>query len=356
MSKRPALAEQAIAFCQASMNRIDVAIRMLAASPELAGYSFATAVVLGAAERVAEDLRCDPALATRSDPRWGWSPLHLASASRWCQVDAARAERLRHVAELLLDAGADATVTTVGARAGWSPLRCVVASANSGPSNRRLAELLLDRGAVPNDHDVYLAGFAHDCHQLLPLLLAHLPDARGTIEQALAAPISKDDVEFVRLLLEAGADPSRYRDDDGRPVPIVWSAARAGCSIELLDLVLAHHADPNGAGPDGHTPFRLAAAVGRTDVCDLLRSYGADDRLSPADLFLAACLRADREEAQRLLTDDPALPHRLGELERAALIRAAKAGRSDAVALMRRSPEPASSFTRRASCSPSGVA
>jgi ankyrin repeat protein len=328
------LAEQAIAFCQASVNRIGVAVRMLEATPELAEYSFATAVVLGDAARAGEALQRDASLATRSDPRWGWSPLHLACASRWCQLDPARAEGLRAIAELLLDAGVDPTATTSGARADWTPLRCVVASANSGPSNRLLAKLLLDRGVVPNDHDLYLAGFAHDCHELLPLLLAHVADPRNTIEQAAAAPISNDDVESVRLLFRAGADPSRYRDDDGEQVPIIWAAVRAGCSTELLELLLANDADPNGAGPDGHTPFRLAVAAGSTDVCDLLRNYGADNQGTGVELFLSACLRADRDEAQRQLAGDPGLLDQLGELEHAALVRAAKTGNGDAVALM----------------------
>jgi len=328
------LAEQAIAFCQASVNRIGVAVRMLAATPELAEYSFATAVVLGDAARVGQALHRDPSLATRSDPRWGWSPLHLACASRWCQLDPARAEGLRAIAQLLLDAGVDPTATTSGARTDWTPLRCVVASANSGPSNRPLAKLLLDRGAVPNDHDLYLAGFAHDRHELLPLLLAHVADARKTIEQAPAAPISNDDVESVRLLLDAGADPHRYRDDDGEPVPIVWAATRTGCSTALLEVLLAHHADPNSAGPDGHTPFRLAAAAGRTETCDLLRRYIADDQDTAVEQFLSACLRADRDEAQRQLADDPGLLDRLGQLEHAALVRAAKTGHPDAVNLM----------------------
>jgi ankyrin repeat protein len=328
------LAEQAIAFCQGSVNRIGVAVRMLAATPELADYSFETAVVLGDVDRVAEELRHDPSLATRTDPRSGWAPLHLACASRWCQLDAARAEGLRAIAELLLDAGVDPAATTTGARADWTPLRCVVASANSGPSNRPLAELLLERGAVPNDHDLYLAGFAHDCHELLPLLLAHMPNPRETIEQAPAAPISNDDVESIRLLLAAGADLNRYRDDDGQPVPIVWAAIRADCATQLLDLLLDNDADPNGAGPDGHTPVRLAAAAGRTDLCDLLRTHGADNEAAAVDVFLSACLRADRDEAQRRLADDPGLLEHLGELEHAALVRAAKTGHSEAVELM----------------------
>lgn len=327
------LAEQAIAFCQASVNRIGVAVRMLAATPELAEYSFATAVILGDATRVAEALQNDPSLATRTDPRWGWAPLHLACASRWCQLEAARAEGLLVVAQLLIDAGVDPTARTSGARADWTPLRCVIASANSGPSNRPLAELLLERGAIPDDHDLYLAGFAHDRHQLLPLLLTRVPDPRATIEQALAAPISNDDAESVRLLLEAGAEPDRYRDDDGQPAPIVWAAVRADCSSELLELLLTQYADPNRAGPDGHTPFRLAAAAGRTDVCDLFRRYGAADDAA-VELFLAACLRADAEQARQRLADDPRLLARLGELEHAALVRAAKTGNGDAVTLM----------------------
>jgi ankyrin repeat protein len=327
------LAEQAIAFCQASVNRIGVAVRMLEATPELADFSFATAVVLGDVARVAEELRRDPSLATRTDPRWGWSPLHLACSSRWCQLDPARAEGLRGIARLLLDAGVDPTAMSAGVRANWTPLRCVIASANRGPSNRPLAELLLDRGVIPNDHDLYLAGFAHDCHELLPLLLARVTSPRETIEQAPAAPISNDDVESVRLLLLAGADPNRYRDD-GEQVPIVWAAVRADCSTELLELLLANHADPNGAGPDGHTPFRLAAAAGRTDVCDLLRNYGADNQGAGVELFLSACVRADRDEAQRQLADDPGLLDQLGELEHAALVRAARSGHGDAVALM----------------------
>ena len=328
------LAEQAIAFCQASVNRLGMAVRMLEATPELAGYSFATAVVLGDAARVDEELRRDPTLATRTDPRWGWSPLHLACASRWCQLDQGRAEGIRATAQLLLDAGADPLAATAGARANWTPLHCVIASANSGQSNRRLAELLLERGAVPNDHDLYLAGFAHDVHELLPLLLAHVPDPHATIEHAPAAPISNDDVESIRLLLLAGADPGRYRNDDGEAVPIVWAAVRAGCSTTLLDLLLAHDADPNAAGPDGDSPFRLAAAAGSTAVCDLLRTYGADSEGAGVALFLSACLRADRADAQRQLAQDPRLLDRLGELEHGALVRAAKSGDSKAVALM----------------------
>ena len=50
--------------------------------------------------------------------------------------------------ELLLETGASPTVESSGRRR-WKPIRCVIAVANSGPSNRGVAELLLERGAVP---------------------------------------------------------------------------------------------------------------------------------------------------------------------------------------------------------------
>jgi ankyrin repeat protein len=332
------LAEKAEAFCEASIrDGSGRAARMLEATPEIAGYSFATAVILGDADRVADALQRDRGLATRPDPRTGWTALHLACASRWHQHDLRRADGLLAVARLLLDAGANATEQAPGrpgTGAGWRPLRCAIAISNSGPSNRPLVELLLDRGAVPDDHDLYLAGFAHDRHQLLPLLIAHRSNPAEIAEQALAAPISKGDIESARLLLRAGADPRHYRDDDGRPTPIVWAAVQAGCDGDFLELLLAHQADPAAAGRDGRTPYQLATAAGRTDLADLLYRHGATDTATSSDRFLSACRRADRAEAERQLESDPGLLGGLADNERAAIVRAAEAGDTAAVALM----------------------
>jgi ankyrin repeat protein len=332
------LADKADAFCEASIRgNMGRAARILAETPAVADHSFAAAVVLGDADRVGDELRREPGLATQSDPRTGWTAIHAACASRWHQLEPARAEGLLAVARLLLDAGASPLAQRAhwtGRATGWSPLRCVVAAANSGPSNRLVVELLLDRGAVPNDHDLYLAGFAHDRHELLPLLLAHVPDVREIAEQALAAPVSSGDAESALLLLQAGADPQRYVDDDGRPTPVVSAALRAGCGYEFLALLLAHGADPKAAGPDGRTPHRLAVAAGRSDLAELLRRSGADDDASDVDRFLSACRRADRAEADRLLDADPGLVDRLADDERVAILRAAESGDTAAVELM----------------------
>ena len=109
------LAEKVDAFCKASMSDGSArAARMLAATPAIAGHSFATAVILGDAARVSEELRRDPGLATRRDPRSGWTPLHAVSGSRWHQFEPARAGGLLAVARLLIDAGGDPAAKT-----GW---------------------------------------------------------------------------------------------------------------------------------------------------------------------------------------------------------------------------------------------
>ena len=98
---------------------------MLTAAPELARYSFATAVILGDG-RVRTELGRDPGMATQADTRTGWAPLHAVSASRWHRLDPARAEGLLAVARMLLDAGADPNGRTgeAGGARRLDPLRC----------------------------------------------------------------------------------------------------------------------------------------------------------------------------------------------------------------------------------------
>ncbi len=326
------LARQADVFCEASIRDwTGRAVRMLAATPELAGYNVATAVILGDADRVRAEIARDPGLATRVDARTGWTALHAACASNWHRLDPARAGGLLAVVRIILDAGADPNDQTGGPRGGWTPLRCAVA----GSANPPVVALLLERGAGPDDDDLYLAGFGGDDHQSLRLLLGRATDVAGIAQKALAAPLSLHDTEGVRLLLEAGADPRRYADDDGSPASAAYEAVRSGCSAELVELLLAHGADPDRPGPDGRSPYTLAILQGRADVADLLRRHGAVDDSTGTDRFLAACQHADQAAVTGQLALDPGLPARLSEAQQAAaLIRAAETGNLAALTLM----------------------
>jgi ankyrin repeat protein len=333
----PDLSEQALKFCEASIRDWHGrAAQMLAEMPELASYGFATALVLGDAARVREEIARDPAAATTPDARTGWFPLHAVCASRWHRLDPARAPGLTETARLLLDAGADPAARTRGPRADWTPLRCAVA----GAANPDIVRLLLERGAIPDDHDLYLACFGDDDRESLRLLLGHAPNVSETT--ALSAPISTGDIEAVRMLLDAGANPNQPMPAElfgtGHGTELTWPAAYAAvefdCHVEMLDLLLARGADPEAAGPDGRSPYRVAIGHGRIALAAMLRRHGARDDATVAERFLSACLRGDQAGARELIAENPGLVDTLTEDERGAIELAAERGDTEVVRLM----------------------
>jgi ankyrin repeat protein len=330
-ARNTALAGQVDAFLQASMRDwTGRAARMLAATPQIAGYDFRTAVVLGDAAQVRQSLERDPGLTTRTDPRWGWTALHAVCGSLWHRLDPARADGLLAVARLLLDSGANPAARKDGRSGDWTPLRCAVA----GAANPAIARLLLERGAVPDDHDLYLACFGDDDHQSLRLLLGHARNVAQTT--ALSAPVSTGDTEAVGLLLRAGADPNRPlpRDDGDPPWPAVYAAVQSECPAELVGLLLDAGGDPDALGQDGLSPYRIAVRQGRTDIAELLARHGARDDTTDADRFLLACRQGNQAEAGRLLRATPGLPGQLGGDGQATLVDAAGHGQAEAVRLM----------------------
>jgi Ankyrin repeats (3 copies)/Ankyrin repeat len=328
------LTEVVDTFLRFSVNdRIGRAGQLLGQHPEIEGHDVRTAIALGDAARVGDELARDPELVRRRDPRNQWTALHLACASRW-HVDPARVEGLVEIVRMLLDAGTELD-RPPSAESQWRPLRCTIASAGSGRGNEPIMRMLLDRGAEVADHDLYLGGFTSGGGEwCLRLLIEHTPDVGAIAEQALAAPLSLDDVGGVRVLLEAGADPSRYRDDEGTPTAVIPAAIDAGCSLELIELLLAHGADPNQAGDDSRSAFAVALASGRDDLVRLLERHGARDDATPLDHIRYACLRGDRTRALELLDKHPALRSEIADADGSALILAAETGNDRAIELL----------------------
>jgi ankyrin repeat protein len=311
------------------------AVRMLDRDPWIAGYDVRTAVVLGDAARVREELAHDPGLTSRTDERTGWTALHAACASRWHRLDPARAGGLTDVARLLLAAGADPAARPDGESDQWSPLLCAVA----GEPNPAITGLLLEHGARPDDHVLYLAAFETG-HECLRLLLPYAPDIASAT--ALSAPISTGDVVGVRLLLDAGADPNHLLEagllgeshEQEPPVPPLSAAVDLESRPEIVGLLLERGADPDVPGRDGRTPYQQAVRTGQDQVADLLARHGASTALSSADQFLAACRRADRAAATAILSADPDLAGRLTPEDHRVLTDAADHGHTEAVRLM----------------------
>jgi hypothetical protein len=247
------------------------AARMLARDPWIAGYDVRAAVVLGDAARVREVLAHDRGLASRTDERTGWTALHAACASRWHRLDPARAGGLTGVARLLLAAGAGPAARPDGESDQWSPLLCAVA----GAPNPAITGLLLEYGARPDDHVLYLAAFETG-HECLRRLLPYAPDIASAT--ALSAPISTGDVAGVRLLLDAGADPGHLLEagllgeshEQEPPVPPLstWNLARklSGCcwSAAPTPMCRAGTAAPPASRPSAPGRTRSRACLRAT--------------------------------------------------------------------------------------------
>jgi ankyrin repeat protein len=213
-------------------------------------------------------------------------------------------------ARTLLDAGADVNQAT---DYGWTPL--LVAANNR---NYRLGALLLDRGANPNIANK--GGWT-------PLYLA--TDNRNIEGGDYPVPKADlDHLEFIKLLLAAGADPNAQVRENTlsrtiftqqwffEPGATAFVRAAQSSDVELMKLLLAHGADPKIATSNGDTALTASGGIGWVD--------GVTYERSPKD----------NVEAVRLLLDLGLDPNHANNEGRTALMGAAGKGRNEVVQLL----------------------
>lgn len=325
------VAQRVDTFLRSSVRgQLRTAVSILVEDPAIATYDIRTALVLGDVDRVRAELARDPGFVHRRDDEWGWPALLAVCNSRWHR-DPKRGEGLAEIARLLLDAGADpnTTIGTPGER-GY----CTALFGSAGCANNvAITRLLLDRGAVPDDSTLYLAAFDRS-HECLRLLLPHAHDLAAST--ALSATISIDDIEGTRLLLDAGVDPNRPLPADlfGDRYTEEQAIGTVGAAVEFASpdharALVEAGADPNAPGRNGYPPYRLALRRGLPDLAEWLAAHGAVPDITDTDRLLAALLRGDRTEAQRLADVDVSAAD-----QSLAFMRAAEAGDVEAVTLM----------------------
>jgi len=100
---------------------------------------------------------------------------------------------------------------------------------------------------------------------------------------------------------------------------------------EFVDFEFPEGADTLGADvsrrrADGATPHTLAELHGNPAIAAWLLAHGAHDELSPLDRFMAACARADRAAADRILAAHPSLRSELRPEHHLMLQRPAESG------------------------------
>jgi ankyrin repeat protein len=145
-----------------------------------------------------------------------------------------------------------------------------------------------------------------------------------------------DNVAALRLLLAHGGDPNEGATSSPTNIwgfPLFW-AIRRRRSPAHIEALLQAGADPAVKTPDGMGAYSLALQYGLVEVAELLQRAGAGQPLTEEELFIAACSRGDEQEARRIQSARPDLPHALSETQLRLLPELAAEGCGDAVRLM----------------------
>ena len=274
----------------------------------------------GRVRRVRAMLAADPTLVERLD-RAGGTPLHRAVVGR-----------SRPVVALLLDRGANIHARYGGDRSPFSsyppqhsepidiaiwggactvrpPIwRVAPERARSWlmprregeyPSDLRMARLLLARGA---GYDLTIAAALGDRERVVAMLdedPSRIRESRPNTRRPLSAAVHFGHDAIARVLLERGADPTWPDADDSPRGAALHAAARAG-NRPLVELLLAHGADPNGFVDSAGNAVYAAKTAG---IRALLVAHGGT--LDPYDLVWLG----EDDEVMRRVTADPPSAH-----------------------------------------------
>ncbi|HEY1594661.1 MAG TPA: hypothetical protein VGF74_04635, partial [Thermoleophilaceae bacterium] len=206
----------------------------------------------------------------------GWAPLLYVTHSCFASVDLARK---------LLELGADPNVTFHNEYGDMS----AVYGAAGVVHSPELTALLLEAGADPNDNEsVYHSTEAKD-PACLRLLLEHGANPKDGLGHA----IDYERMEHVRLLLDAGADPSEHA--------LLVHAVRRGNGPEMLRLLADAGAPLDRKGGEWSTPeeeyrtaYQNAVLRGNEEIAALLADLGASTEVAPEDLAVAALAGGQR--------------------------------------------------------------
>ena len=177
------------------------------------------------------------------------------------------------MADFLLTQGADINAIVPGLDSKATVLhRVATAHRRSGSEIETAIRFLLHRGADPAIHDEvhHSTPIGWACYFKQSDRIDLLIDRAG-IHDAVAC----DRPERVRTLLAHDPDLANARDEDGQtPLHHLHGAMAHG--IDMIELLVQHHADVNAGDRRGVTVLTNAMASGAAEPADHLRSLGAN--------------------------------------------------------------------------------
>lgn len=224
--------------------------------------------------------------------------LALAAASSLARIDALRPGLVATVRWLLAQ-GADPNVRWADPARPDEQLP-VLYSAVSRAGCYDTVQALLQAGADPNDHE----SLYHATEQADRRIIAALVQAgarwRGT--NALYRQLDHDDLAQLRQVLDLGAHLQEPGPGGAGPL---HHAITRGRSVDFVRLLVERGADPALGDAQGRTPAALAARLGDVDTVAYLASLGHVAALSLREQFLAACAAADAPAARAHLAAHP---------------------------------------------------
>lgn len=227
-----------------------------------ARVDLAIAAALGELADVRKRLARAPELARQPDAD-GLTPLACCAGSRLFRDDARGAARLRAIATLLLDAGAEPNARVRSWGEELDPAYFAIQA-----RHLELLELLLARGADP-DSALVSAAWQAD-HRPAEAALRHGADpdrARHAGRPVLNELVRWGQVAAALWLLERGASPNV---PDERGWTALHQAASRG-SERMLRALLGAGGDPRMRDAEGITPFELVVAKGKPKLSALFR-------------------------------------------------------------------------------------
>ena len=250
----------------------------------------------GELRRVRELLDAEPALLDQGD-HIGATPLHKAVIGS-----------ARNVIEFLLDRGANIHAihsVSSGAASGWwaqdvQAVDIAIWGTNSyapAKADFKTARLLVERGAACDLTIVAAMGESERVRKILDSDRASVRQIRANGKRPLTAAVEFKHNDVARLLLERGALPS-WPELGAERGGSLHAAARHG-DRAMVELLLAHGADPNGEVDSGGSALFAAKTP---ELRALLQAHGGKQRsLDPYELVW---LDQD-DEVMRLVTEDP---------------------------------------------------
>ena len=283
--------ERAVAlFESATSADLRRARAVLDADPSLARHDLACACLTGEVEEVSRRLAARPAVVNEPTGPSNWAPILYACFSRLLREDSVRAPRIRAVARLLLDAGADPNAFYIN-KDGWLQVALYGAAGIAG--DPQLTRILLEAGADPTDEREGYHGnevLYHACEFPDPTCAMLVIDAGAKqefVNRDLGRALNFPNPEMIEMFCTHGA-----RASAGNLHQAVWRRRPPRTVAALLDA----GAPIDEPDERGVTPLQIAVRWGEAEVAALLRERGSNATVSPEDEALGAYL-ADAQQS-----------------------------------------------------------